>query len=252
MPASWADLACSVWRGKPGHNCLSSLCVFMCVYEKGGASRFVYLCIRSFIAGWLDMCVYSCICIVCVCVFSWKTGLILFLQWCKSSLLIGLLVAMLSILWLLNLRECRFYVCGVRACVTLLVTERCSFSCPSHHPLKLTPIDHRYALAPATAAAECVCVRVCVCLCATSNHGNLWEPNSVQMYGAPSDNTLPKSLHWMNKDTHKRISTHKHARTHTHTHTHTHTVLHFYLQQRKAPVFSMKERSLLFSLIIYS
>ena len=149
------------------------MCVYVCVRE--GRSKPVCVFVYPFIYSGvirhvrLQLHLYC----VCVCVFLGNrldslppVVQIQLIDWPPCGYVIDPLTAKPQ-------RVPFLCVWRARVCVTLLVTERCSFSCPSHHPLKLTPIDHRYALAPATAAAECVCVRVCVCLCATSNHGNL-------------------------------------------------------------------------------
>lgn len=75
--------------------CIAAGEMCLCVSERVGRRSMMareYLCIYSR-GGW--MCAFMIASVLCV--FSWETGLILFLQQCKSSLLISLLVATLSI-----------------------------------------------------------------------------------------------------------------------------------------------------------
>lgn len=89
------------------------------------------------------------------------------------------------------------HLTGHRACV-------CASNVVSHRRLLLspsfTPSVHGNSPQPQISWSCCDC---CSCVCVTSNHRNLSEPNSVQMYGAASDNTLPWNLcaHWAGKHT---------------------------------------------------
>lgn len=129
----WIHL--SQWRTSPASQHYRCVGVCLCVNGMGGEYKCAHMtphvCVLS--GNWLDF---------------------FFFQQCRSSILISLLLATPSTLWLLRrqLRERHIYVWGVCACerecarVMLLVTQRCSSGCPSHHPLIVSPIDHRYAL----------------------------------------------------------------------------------------------------------
>lgn len=109
----------------------------------------------------------------------------------RARLLIGLLVATT-----LTIRQDIVHMCA-RACV-------CASDLISHRRLPLspsfTPSVHGNSRQPQISFSCCNC---CSCVCVKSNHWNLSEPNSVQMYRAASDNTLPWNLcaDWTGKHT---------------------------------------------------
>lgn len=91
--------------------------------------------------------------------------------------------------WLSDRISC-VCVC-VCACTSDVVSHRMLLLSPS-----FTPSVHGYSRRPQISFS-------CLCVCVKSNRGNLSEPNSVQMYRAECDNTLPWHLStgWTSKHT---------------------------------------------------
>lgn len=118
----------------------------------------------------------------CVC-FLWKPALSLPSEQDRAILLIGILVVTPLTIWQNFMRVC--------VCTSDVVSHRMLLLSPS-----FTPSVHGYSRRPQISFS-------CLCVCVKSNRGNLSEPNSVQMYRAECDNTLPWHLStgWTSKHT---------------------------------------------------
>lgn len=117
---------------------------------------------------WEDLCGSTCVGFL-------RLGLCASPRSSRARLLIGHLVATTLTIWQ--------NIVHMPVCTSNVISHRRLLLSPS-----FTPSVHGNSRRPQISRSCCSCV------CAKSNHWNLSEPNSVQMYRAASDNTLPWNL----------------------------------------------------------